>query len=157
MNVIVLMFVVGLVLMAFEVFLPGGILGVIGAVCMAFGVGLAFYEEGRNAGFMALGVGVGLSALMLVVELWLLPRTRFGRRMFLDTVVAGTSQPEVAQPGDVIGQEAETVTPLAPTGVVVVGGRRFEAYSRVGYIEIGARVRILGIETFRLIVTKTNS
>jgi membrane-bound serine protease (ClpP class) len=53
-----------------------------------------------------------------------------------------------------VGKTAEAVTTLAPSGYVVVDGRRYEAFSQSGHAAKGAILRVVGLDNFRLIVTK---
>lgn len=155
MNAIVLLFAVGIVLLAFEVFVPGGILGLFGGLSLLGGVVLAFAGFGATGGWTALAVALGLVGLMVYLEFGLLPKTALGRRLFLRSAIGGTSQPSLAAPEAVVGRGGETLTPLAPTGYVVVDGRRYEAFSQSGLLPKGTPVRVVGLDTFRLIVTKT--
>jgi membrane-bound ClpP family serine protease len=152
-TAVLALLVVGLVLFAFEVFVPGAILGLIGGFFLLGAVGLAFFEGGRGAGFMTLALALVSVAGMLWFEFRILPRTRLGRRLFLEKAIDGTSQPPVATEADaVVGREAIAATALAPTGLVTVGGRRYEARCDTGFAEIGARLKVTRIETFQLVV-----
>lgn len=157
MTLIALLFVVGFILLAFEVFVPGAILGIFGGLALLGGVVLSFLEHGAGGGFTALGVAALLAGLMFTFEFVILPRTPWGRRMFLRAEVGGTSQPPVADAASVVGRMGEAVTPLSPTGYILVDGRRYEASSRSGQIARGDAVRVVGLDTFRLLVTKTSS
>lgn len=154
MNAIIVLFVVGFVLLAFEVIVPGAILGIIGGLAILGGVILAFMEYGSTGGWTALGVGAGGGMLMLAVEFWLLPRTPWGKRMFLRAAIDGTSQPAPAEASNVMGRAGEALTPLSPSGHVLIDGRRYEAFSRSGLLPKGAEVRVVGLDNFRLIVSK---
>jgi len=50
--------------------------------------------------------------------------------------------------------KADTVTTLAPTGYVMLDGRRYEARSQSGLIARGATVRVVGVDSFHLIVSQ---
>ncbi len=153
MNAVVLLFLLGLLLLAFEVFTPGGVLGVMGGLALAAGCGVAFYQFGTLQGVIALVCAIVAVCAMLWVELVLLPKTRFGRKLFLNQAVDAKSQPVVAE-DNVVGKAAEAVTTLAPSGYVMLDGRRYEAWSQSGYLQKGATVRVVGLDNFRLIVTK---
>ena len=128
MNVIAILFIIGLVFLGFEVVIPGAILGILGGLALLAGVIVAFFSFGVAGGLGAFGIAVVLLGIMLTLEFVVLPRTPFGRRLFLRSAISATSQPA---PGDagLIGQTAEAVTPLVPSGVVSIGGRRYEAFS----------------------------
>lgn len=152
MNTIVLLFIIGLILLGFEVFVPGAILGIIGGLILASGCVMAFMQHGADGGVLAVAIAGGLTGLLLYFEFRILPRTAMGRRLFLHSAVTGRN-PDVAQP-DVVGQPAQAVTVLAPSGYVLVNGRRYEAYSQSGYVPSGASLRVVALDNFRLIVTQ---
>lgn len=155
-NTIPILFAAGLVLLGFEVVVPGAILGLAGGLCLLAGVALAFAEHGFGGGLIALVSALGLVGGLLYFEFRLLPRTRLGRRMFLRSEIAGASQPPVAADDDVVGAEAVALTALAPTGVVEVRGKRYEARCDSGFAEVGARLRVTRVETFNLVVIATS-
>lgn len=154
MTAIILFFALGLVLLFFEVVVPGAILGIIGGVFMLIGCGLAFSAYGLGGGALAVGVAVVLLGLTFYLELYVLPRTRFGKKMFLQGAVQGASQPMPARADEVVGQLGETLTTLAPSGFVLVGGKRYEAASLSGLLPKGTPVKVVGVDTFRLTVSK---
>ena len=154
MNAILLLFLVGVLLLAGEVFVPGAILGIIGAVCMLVGCGLSFVHFGASGGLLATVVALTLLGAMLYIELVWLPKTRFGKRLIVQSKVDATTQPPLALSADVVGKDAEAVTPLVPSGYVLVDGRRYEAFSQSGHAAKGATLRVVGLDNFRLIVTK---
>lgn len=154
MNAIVLLFLVGLVFLGFEVFVPGAVMGIIGGLAMLAGCAVAFDRYGVAGGSLALAAAVLLIGITLYVEFFLLPKTRVGKRMFLNSSVAGTSQPLPADPAVVVGKTAEALSVLAPTGYVLVDGKKYEASSQDGLIEKGQTLRVTGLDRFTLKVTK---
>lgn len=154
-NTIPILFATGLVLLGFEVIVPGAILGLAGGLCLLAGVALAFIDHGLAGGLIALGSALGLVGALLYFEFRILPRTRFGRRMFLRSEISGASQPPVAAQEEVVGADAVALTALAPTGLVEVRGKRYEARCDSGYAEAGTRLRVTRVETFQLVVIAT--
>jgi membrane protein implicated in regulation of membrane protease activity len=55
----------------------------------------------------------------------------------------------------VVGREAVAETTLAPGGYVRIEDRRYEAFCRSGLAPVGARLKVVGLDNFRLIVSKT--
>ena len=155
MNAIILLFLLGVLLLAGEVFLPGAVLGIIGGLCMAAGCVISFLQLGTGGGVVATVVAVALLGLTLYVELVWLPKTRFGRKLIVQATVGATSQPPLADKASVVGKTAEAATPLVPSGYVLLEGRRYEAFSPSGHVAKGAQLRVTGLDNFRLIVTKT--
>jgi len=150
MTTVALLFLIGVILLGFEVFLPGGILGGLAGFALQSGVGLAFLDFGVGGGSAALAAAVLLVGLMLYFEFAILPRTKLGRRLFLHSAVSGKSAP--GREADLTGATGRTLTALAPTGVVEIEGRRHEAFSRAGFLEVDVAIRVVGADNFRLIV-----
>lgn len=154
---VAILLVVGLLLLAFEVVVPGAILGLIGGFFLFGAVVLAFLEGGYSVGLQVLAISLAGVALMLWLEFYVLPRTRFGKRMFLDAAIVGTSQgPDAQSVEGVLGREAIALTALAPTGMVRVDNRTFEARCESGFANEGARLRVTRVETFQLVVIVLN-
>jgi membrane-bound serine protease (ClpP class) len=156
MSTIVALFIVGAVLLAAEVFVPGAILGIFAALALLAGVVLSFLDYGSQGGWIAIAAALALAGLTLWFEFKILPKTALGRRLFLKAEIAGTSQPPLAETGTVVGQDGVADTTLAPTGYVTVAGKRYEAYSRSGLIAKGETLRVVGLDNFRLIVQKNS-
>ena len=151
MTSILLLFAVGLLLLGFEVIVPGGILGAIGGLAILAGCVIAFGELGITGGGLAVLAAVLLVGLLLYVEFRILPKTAMGRRLFLKSKVTGTAVN--AREVDLGGKSGEAATDLGPTGYVMIEGKRYEAFSRSGFLDAGAKVKVVGMDNFRLIVT----
>lgn len=154
MTAIILCFSVGVVLLAFEVILPGAVCGIIGTLCMLAGVGFAFSTLGTMGGAVATLVAVVVLGVALYLEFVWLPKSGFVQRLWKSDDKVTTSQPALARAEEVVGQEAVAQTVLGPSGYVLVGGRRYEAFSQSGLVNPGELLRVIGLDNFRLIVTK---
>ncbi len=155
MTAIIILFLAGILLLALEVFVPGAVLGIMGAVAILAGAGVAFAVYGATGGMVALGTAIVLLGATLYIEFVWLPKSRLAKALSMTTTVEGTSQGPVAALEEVLDQQAETVTPLAPSGYVSLKGRRYEAFSQSGFLAKGVAVRVTGLDNFRLLVTKT--
>lgn len=153
LTIIIGLFVLGLGFISLELIVPGGILGLVGLLAILTSWALAFGEFGVSGGVLAVLIGLLAMGLSLFVELKLLPHTAAGRRLFLKSSIAGTSQRATAE-SSVIGKEGKAVTPLAPTGVVEVEGREYEGFSMDGMLESGTRLKVVDYDNFRVRVRK---
>lgn len=154
MTAILLLFALGVVLLIFEVFMPSSVLGILGGTAMLAGCVVAFMDYGVRGGSLAILAGVSLLGLALYAEFGWLPKTRIGKRFFLHATIGSTSQPALAQADAVIGRQCEAATTLAPSGYVVLDGRRYEAFSQSGHVTKGTILKIVAVDNFRLIVIK---
>ena len=156
MGLILFLFIVGIVLIVLEVLMPGAVLGVIGGISMFAGCALAFSRFGLGGGLIATLVALAILGVALYLEFYLIPRTRLGRQLFVHSSNTSTSQGPIASDA-IIGREAVAATTLAPSGYVLVDGRRYEAFSQAGHIEQGEKLVVSGRDNFRLIVNKSSS
>jgi membrane-bound ClpP family serine protease len=154
MNAIAILFALGIVLLAFEVIVPGVILGTLGGVSLLVGCILAFITFGPTGGFSALAVAVVLIAVLLYLEFVVLPKTRWGKRMFLRATISGTSQAIPATATALVGEAAEALTVLAPSGYVQIGAQKYEAFCQSGHVPKGTALRVVSADNFRVVVTR---
>jgi len=154
MTAIIWLIVAALVLIFFEVLLPGGILGLIAAGCIIAATVIGVQEYGVVVG-AGIFVGSMVACLILtVIEFKLFAKSKYGRRFFLSSSQrrGDGDQPEEATPSTVIGKTGEALTRLNPSGKIAIDGRSYEAWSRDGYLEAGAKIEVLSRDNFKLIV-----
>lgn len=154
MSTVLILFAIGIVLVAIEVIVPGGVLGALAGCALLGGVIAAFANFGPAGGAMATGLALVIGVITIYLEFVWLPKTRLARALSMSETVAGRSQPEIADRAVIVGREAVALTTLAPTGYVEVDGRRYEASCQSGLAPAGARLRVVDVDTFRLIVTQ---
>ena len=154
MTAVIILFAAGVLLVAIEILVPGAILGVLGGLFLLGGVVAAFLRLGALGGVVATGSALAIGTLTLYLEFVVLPKSRLARKFSMTETVASRSQPEVADRQSVVGREAVAVTTLAPSGYVELDGRRYVASCQSGLAAAGARLRIVDVDTFRLVVTQ---
>jgi membrane-bound ClpP family serine protease len=150
---VLLLFVAGLALLFFELFVPGGILGTMGIVCVGASIFFAFknYEEIAMmvlAGeLLALGVGV-------VIAVRIFPHTPIARRLTLtrefDAQEGFTSAS--SESDTYVGKEGVALTTLRPAGIALIEGKRINVVTDGEFIERDARVRVSEVEGSRIVV-----
>jgi membrane-bound serine protease (ClpP class) len=155
MTAIVLLFVTGILLLAAEVVLPGGLAGIIGGIALLIGSALTFSEYGAGSGTLATIGALLVVGVMLYIELVWLPRSRFGRDLVVQSTVGGEQAPVAS--AAVIGKPAKALTTLAPSGFVDIEGTRYEAYCRSGHAMRGAALTVVDVDNFRVVVSESKS
>jgi membrane-bound serine protease (ClpP class) len=156
-----LLVVVGLILVALEVFvLPGfGIAGVLGATAIVAGLGLSLVGAGATRQVLVIAAARVVFSLLvaLVVSLAvirLLPRLPFGRRVVLQTgLPAGAGwEPRVESHRPAVGARGTAVSPLRPAGIADIGGERIDVVSEGEYIDAAEAIEVLRVEGNRVVV-----
>ncbi|MFU8894336.1 MAG: NfeD family protein [Luteolibacter sp.] len=153
MSLIILLFIIGILCIVAEVLVPGGILGGVGVLLMFGGCVLAFTRYDVGGGLIALAAALAVTIVALTVEFKILPKTKLGRRAFLEKQISGSSSIYGVEARELIGKTAEALTKLTPSGYVRIDGQRYEAFSQSGQIDVGTELRVVGSDNFRLIVS----
>jgi len=159
-----LLFLVGLGLIAIEIFLvPGfGMTGIAGLICI-FGalvltlIGLPLdvtLESGAWVEPMSrVSLSLFLTIVLMLVALRFLPRSRAGQRLILASATtrdAGfVSAPD--QKGRV-GTYGVAESDLRPSGVARFGDERVDVVTDGSYVSAGSRVRVIAVEGMRVVV-----
>jgi membrane protein implicated in regulation of membrane protease activity len=165
-----LLFVLGLVLLAVEVFLiPGfGAAGICGILLVVGSLVLGIYNNQRTQSQswsleVTLGVfGLGLvgSIVAAIVLASYLPQIPGLNRLILKPqgeegeATEGHTAPEVVAPqlAALLGAIGVAVTPLRPAGKVQFGEEFIDVVAETGYVNPGARVQVIEIEGNRVVV-----
>jgi membrane-bound ClpP family serine protease len=154
MTVVLTFFIAAVILVAAEIVVPGGVLGVAGGLCLLGGVIASYFHWGAVGGSVATGIALVIGCLTIYLEFVWLPKSRIARKFFMAETMTARTQPEIADRGAVVGREGVTVTTLSPSGYVELDGRRYEAFSQSGHLVAGARVKVQELDNFRLLVTQ---
>lgn len=152
MSLIVILFAIGLFLLAAEVLVPGGILGAAGGLLLLAGSALSFVEFGKSGGLIALLIAGTTAIILFYIELRILPKTRIGKRFFLSRQITATSAALPDSARDFVGKAAISSTILSPSGYVTIDGKRYEAVSQSGHIALGTELEVVDTGPFQLTV-----
>ena len=153
--VIILLAVLGLIMIAAEVFVPGLVLGIIGGLSLIAAVILAYAHYGPAGGnFALLGIGlVGVGGFLFWV--YFMPRSPVGRRLTLTSKIKGPTQhPDFTE---LVEKTGEALTPLRPAGAARIDGKRIDVVADSGMIEPGEQVRVIRVEGARVVVRKVEA
>ena len=142
----------GIVLLGAEIYLPGGIVGVIGAYCL-LGAAIAAWGFAPPWNIVAIA-GIAI-VLALGIYFWvkIFPRTRAGRRLTLE---ADGRQFKSNDPGlaSLLGCEGEAQSALRPSGIALIDGRRVDVLTEEGWIDAGSRIKVVAVQGSRVIVRR---
>jgi membrane-bound serine protease (ClpP class) len=169
----VIVFSIGLVLLLAEVlfFHSAGFLGVIGFLLMIGSlfwamadlwpgepIQVAWSADAFVQPMINLGAGIGIALVLGACLLRFLPRGWVWDRLTVNETVGGSAQTAGGSPGTgalldrLVGRRGVAATALRPGGQVEVDGKRFEAEVKVGAIDAGAPIIVLGHGAFALVV-----
>jgi membrane-bound ClpP family serine protease len=168
----ILLFVLGLILLALEVFvLPGfGVTGICGILLVIVSLGLATLDKkpettyewmqfGQSLGTVVLAVLGALTLAFLIA--WYLPTIPYANRLILKPPTEVEDGPEggAAPPVEsevplaaLLGAIGVAATTLRPAGIARFGEDFVDVLTEGGFIEAGSRVQVIEIEGNRVVV-----
>ncbi|MBO6574032.1 MAG: hypothetical protein JJ896_01335 [Rhodothermales bacterium] len=143
----------GLALIAAEVYLVPGIniFGIVGLVLIVFAVGYVFTESGPMGGMVTL-LGAGAACGLMFWGMW---QSGAWERFVLSTSLgrgSGGGERESEQRSTYLGKQGLALTPLRPTGVVEIEGKRIEVVTEGEFISSGSWVRVVAMDRRRFFV-----
>lgn len=165
----IVLFVLGLILIAVELFvIPGfGVTGVLGAIFVISGLALAMVG---NVGFDFSGVYAGeiLKAFLIVIIAFFISLTGsfyLGQRLFTTSRFGELALNTVQETGagftsadatmrTLVGKTGTAFTMLRPSGKVQIDDEIYDATALTGFIEKGDAIKVVKYETSQVFVLK---
>ncbi len=152
MGTIILLAGLGFVLIVAEMFLPGMILGILGAVLLGASVVVGFTQFGAAGGTVVFCVVTTGAIIAFFTWMKTFQRTAVGRGLTLGVSLgAGDDLPEVAE---LLGKEGVAVTDLRPAGKIQIEGRRIDVLAESAYVESGSAVTVIQAGGSRVVVRR---
>ncbi len=167
----IVIFIIGLILLAIEIFaIPGfGVAGILGIIFMVSGLALAMIgNDGPDFSGVPMGQ-IGRAFLVVIIAFFLsitssiylsakllTSKGRIGNILALNTVqdtYAGYSSVD-GRLKNLIGKTGTAYTILRPSGKVEIEDDVYDATALTGYIEKGEKVRVVKLETTQIFVVK---
>ncbi|MFK2824411.1 nodulation protein NfeD [Bacillus sp. B190/17] len=148
----VLLFIVGVLLIAAELFLPGGIAGILGLSAVTGSILLA----GDNVKWMGISLiiamAVSIAAMIIMVKV-LGKKMKFFRKIILtDSTNTESGYVSNVSRSELLEKIGITKTPFRPAGTVIIDGERVDAVSEGGFIGTGKKVKVVKVEGARIVV-----
>jgi len=144
----------GLLCIFAEVFLPGGVLGVLGWLLIGTSIVAAYQLWGLSVPFLLLVVGfVGAGVAMYVLAIKLMPKTAVGKVIFLRSTQKGY---DVSVTGDreMVGKEGVALSFLRPAGFAQIDGKRVNVVTEGEFIEKNAKIKVCELKDNNLVVRR---
>lgn len=138
-----LLLLVALFLIAMEFFLPGAIMGSIGAILFVASI-VVFAVQTQTVLGTILFTVVGVVLLVGVVRFCLSRFKRAAPESGLYSEKAQEHFHAAEYDPSLVGKEGRALSDLKPAGHVLVGDKRCQALSESGYIDKGADVVVIG-------------
>lgn len=152
MTLIIALIACGVLLILAEMVIPGGIVGIFGALMITGGVVLGFMES------TALGLQLFAGSVVFgIVAFWAwvkyFPTSPLGKRMFL-AQDAGEWRGFNEKNVELLGKRGKAHTMLRPSGTVIIESKRYDVVGEGPVIDKGALVEVVHVEGNRIVVAE---
>ncbi|MGI6086658.1 MAG: NfeD family protein [Kiritimatiellia bacterium] len=152
MQLFIILLTIGLFLLAAEIFLPGGILGILGGIALLGAVAAGFAAFGLAVGmYIALAVIIGGSA-SIFIWIKLFPRTRVGQALTLQHTQSSYKAADTDTRRNLVGKTGKAVTDLRPAGIVQIDGRKYSVVSEGMLVQRDSAVQVVKVDGNRIVV-----
>ncbi len=153
METYIALVLAGTVLMALEIFVPGGIAGLFGGLLFLLAAWHAFVRFDGWTGMVLAIVAIVAACAFVTLVVAVFPRTKVGKKLSLPADL-GESRADDLSLAALAGAEGVAETALRPAGFAVLGGRRVDVVAQGGEIPAGAPVRVVEVEGNRVVVAR---
>lgn len=143
----------GAVLLGLEVFVPGGVVGLIGVMMLIYAAFVALNTIGGILGISLAFLALLIGCVMVLLVIKMFPKSFVGRKLSL---TADMRESRGATDGldALAGGEGITVTVLRPSGFAEIAGQRIDVVTRGENIEAGTKIRVVEVEGNRVVVAQ---
>jgi len=154
----IILFVIGLLLLLAEIFfIPGsGLAGISGIAAILASIFLTFGNIVQATYSILIALGVSVIGFFLLIKY--IPSTRTWRKFVLSTeqkkelgYTVGTKDLK-----RLTGKEGIAITPLHPSGIVEVNGKKLNALTRGEYVDSNTKIKIISVEGNKIVVEAVN-
>ena len=145
----------GLALLIVELMLPGfGISGIAGVLCLVAVIVIEFLTASATTAYIVAAVLLAILVLMIV----LFARSMSGGVLFRSPIVlkdkieAEAVKPSSGSLEELIGKKGVAVTPLRPSGIVLIDGKRFSVETQATFVDRDASVTVVAVDGTKITV-----
>ena len=142
----------GLLCIFAEVFLPGGVLGLLGWLLIGtsfVGAYHILHLSGPFVLFVAVFIAAGVALYVIAIKL--MPKTAVGKMLFLQNTQKGYDV-SISGQRELIGKEGIALSFLRPSGIAEIDGKRVNVIAEGEFIERDTWIRVSELKDNQLVV-----
>ncbi len=143
---IITLFIIGLIAIAVELFIPGAIIGLCGAGCVVTSIIFAYIYVSNLLGHILLGLGICFIPVFFVSWYKLLSKTFSVKASEKDFSSARDRL------DDLLSEEGIALTTLRPSGIANIKGNKIDVISEGEMISKNTRIKVIDVKGNRIIV-----
>lgn len=143
---IITLYIIGLCAITLELFIPGAIVGICGAVCVIASIIFAYLYVSNLLGHILLGIGICFTPIFFVTWYKLLTRT-----FAVNASEEGFSSARDELEG-LLSAEGVAITTLRPSGTANIKGNKVDVISEGEMILKNTKIKVTDVKGNRIVV-----
>ncbi|MFC1467323.1 NfeD family protein [Verrucomicrobiota bacterium] len=143
--------IAGVLLISAETIVPGGILGIFGSAALITAAVVGWMKFSEPYNYISIVGVLILSFAMIILWLRILPKTGISLSKDASDFKAPKGKTEVA-----VGTICETLSPLRPSGMAMLDGKRIDVITEGNWIDAHVQVKVIRTEGCRIFVRECN-
>ena len=147
-----ILFVIGLILVVAEFFVPGGIVGILGGVLILGSILFAGQSFVHMAYSILIAMIIAVIGMVILMKFFGKKLHMFNRLVLKDATTTEEGYVSNANRIELIGKQGMSLTPLRPAGTVAVEDERIDVVTEGGYVDAGKTVEVIKVEGSRIVV-----
>ncbi|MCI2426159.1 nodulation protein NfeD [Candidatus Acetothermia bacterium] len=151
---ILLLIIASIALLIAELFVPGGILGVLGTGGIIASIIMAAPSPGYGAIYLGAGFVVSVIGAIVAVKVMGRGSRLFGRFVLQHEESVDSGYTAVPERSDLVGMIGRVITPLRPAGTAEFGDSRVDVVTDGEFIDKGTEIEVRKVEGTRVIVRR---
>ncbi|WP_246637644.1 NfeD family protein [Crassaminicella profunda] len=151
---VISIFIAGVLLLLIEAIAPGfGAPGIGGILCIIISIILS--SDSIALGITSLAIALVLTIISAILLLKYGPRNQYFDKIILATALKKEKGfVSNVEKDEMLGLEGVTITPLRPSGAVLVNDQRIDVVTAGEFIEVHMKVKIIKVEGRKIVVKK---
>jgi membrane-bound serine protease (ClpP class) len=152
----IILVIAGMFLIGAEIFLPGGVIGVMGGLALLAAVFVGFAAFGPHAGLLSALLIIIVAGICIVIWIKFFPKTAMGKSLTLskDGKAVKSGSPEFKA---LEGRRGIVLSTLRPAGIADIDGRRVDVVADGSWIQAGKTVVVTQVDGVRVIVREDST
>ncbi len=143
---IVSLYIIGLVAIGIELFIPGAIVGICGVGCVIASVIFAYLHVSNLLGHILLGIGICFIPIFFITWYKLLTR-----KFAVNATEKGFTS-SADRKDDLLSSEGVAITTLRPSGTANINGIKVDVVSEGEMILRNTRIKVIDVKGNRIVV-----
>lgn len=148
----IVLFLIGLILLVIELFVPGGVIGFLGLGTLVWSLFLA----AKHSSFITASLAIAIVSAV-IVGLWLSRVSKKKMVLFEKIVLTDEQRNEEGYVShevrmDLVGKRGVAITVLRPAGTALIDGERVDVVTEGEYIERQRPIEVIHVDGLKVVV-----